>query len=119
MTDETEPMLTDLRKMFFRYLVIAMIAAVLVMAGWLTWHTFHVPTPDANAAPANAAPANVARIKVGTPFADVVSLLGDPGPSYSSDLSYQVYIWKYKTEWFSVRVENGKVTQCSFDQNHN
>jgi hypothetical protein len=79
--------------------------AILVTAGWIAWHTFPSPINRVNAA----------YIKVGMPIGDVVSLLGSPGPSYSSNLDYQYYIWKSESGRIRVWVRDGKVTEADFN----
>jgi hypothetical protein len=104
MTAKSEPLLTELRKMLFRYIGIAVIAVVLVLAAWLMWDTFSHRSNQANAP----------RIKVGMPFGSVVSLLGDPGGNYSSMIEYQYHIWKDETGWIRVWFKDGKVTKSDF-----
>jgi hypothetical protein len=48
-------------------------------------------------------------------LAEVEEVLGPAGLSYSSDLSYQYYIWKGKDGWSRVWVRQGAVYKLSFD----
>ena len=67
--------------------------------------------------------ANYDRIHEGMTFEEVKAILGDPGPSYSSDSQVGYYIWKErpgwirkgKAAWISIGTdEDGIVTDRQF-----
>jgi hypothetical protein len=57
---------------------------------------------------------NYNRIEEGMAFEEVKAILGNPGPSYSSDRNVGYYIWKGKSGWIYIFVEKGKVTSKTF-----
>jgi hypothetical protein len=60
--------------------------------------------------PIGPSKANFDRIQIGIPLAEAEAFLGPAGLSYSSDTSYEYYIWKSKEKWVSVIVKDGKLT---------
>jgi len=54
------------------------------------------------------------RIAEGMTLGDVEEILGKAGPSYSSQIEREYYIWKSRNGWISVIVEKGKVITKDF-----
>jgi hypothetical protein len=59
--------------------------------------------------------ANFERLHEGMTLAEVEAVLGPAGLSYSSDTSYEYYIWKGKDGWSRVWVRQNTVYKLSFD----
>lgn len=57
---------------------------------------------------------NYFRIHEGMTIEEVTAILGDPGPSYSSDTSVDYYIWKGRSGWISVLVKENRVTSKQY-----
>jgi hypothetical protein len=58
---------------------------------------------------------NFQRLREGMALAEVEAVLGPAGLSYSSDKSYQYYIWKGQDGWRRVWVRQSKVSKLEFD----
>lgn len=72
---------------------------------------------DRNGGPLIPGPsyANFERLRIGMSLPEVEAILGPAGDSYSSETSYEYYIWKGRDGWNEVVVKQGKVSALTFD----
>lgn len=96
-----------------RKTVVSLVAIVAVAAiYWLVvWHN---APGDAGFQPGPSRE-NFERLRMGMTLPEVKSVMGPVGLSYSSDLSYQYYIVKGSDGWSRIYIQEGTVSELSFD----
>jgi NTF2 fold immunity protein len=89
-----------------------LIFGLLPIALFVIWQLWEIGKGPLAVGPSKA---NFERLRTGMTLAEVEEVLGPAGLSYSSDSSYEYYIWKGKDGWSRVWVRQSTVYKLSFD----